>query len=490
MRVAILHYHLRGGGVTRVIGQAAAGLAARGASVCVLTGEAPGADFPDVPAEAVAGLSYGDGAPEREAEALRADLDEAAARCLGGAPDLWHVHNHALGKNPALTAVVRDFAEEGRPLLLQIHDFAEDGRPALYRALREAFPEAPGGAAAALYPQGPRVHYATINARDAAFLRRAGIPEERVHILPNAAEVPPADPEGADTLPAGDRRLVLYPVRGIRRKNLGEFLLWSALAEEDALFALTLAPKNPAQQAVYARWTAFAEETDLPAAFNVGAEWAGGFPAVLTRADLVVTTSIAEGFGLTFLEPFLAGKPLAGRKLPEITDAFETEGLDLATLYPRLDVPIGWVGRDALRERIAAVLPEVLRAYGREATDADVDAALAAAAPEDRVDFGALDEPMQEEVIRRLRTDPALRNELRPPALVPAGETPAAALANREVTRSAFRPETCLDRLLATCDAVLSSPGGPADTESGFDADALLDAFLAPERFRLLRTSL
>ena len=37
------------------------------------------------------------------------------------------------------------------------------------------------------------------------------------------------------------------------------------------------------------------------------------FAALLASAHALVTTSVAEGFGLAFLEPWLMGRPLAGR---------------------------------------------------------------------------------------------------------------------------------------------------------------------------------
>jgi hypothetical protein len=63
-----------------------------------------------------------------------------------------------------------------------------------------------------------------LTTRDAALLKRAGAPPERVHHLPNpgAAGWPVPGPPPAD----GGR---LYPTRAIRRKNLGEFLLWAAM---------------------------------------------------------------------------------------------------------------------------------------------------------------------------------------------------------------------------------------------------------------------
>ena len=54
--------------------------------------------------------------------------------------------------------------------------------------------------------------------------------------------------------------LLLYPVRGIRRKNLGEFLLLTALAPEGTRFAVTRAPLNPAAKPVHDDWRRFARE--------------------------------------------------------------------------------------------------------------------------------------------------------------------------------------------------------------------------------------
>ena len=39
-------------------------------------------------------------------------METAAIMGLGGKPDLWHIHNHSLGKNSALTGAVAILAEE------------------------------------------------------------------------------------------------------------------------------------------------------------------------------------------------------------------------------------------------------------------------------------------------------------------------------------------------------------------------------------------
>src|SRR5690606_27620061 len=125
---------------------------------------------------------------------------------------------------------------------------------------------------------GSQVHYAAVNARDDAFMRAAGF--HNVHLLPNPVEVPgaaeaahiaqgvAASAHAFDFVGPG-QRLYLYPTRGIRRKNLGEFLLWAAVspADADAVYATTLAPDNPAARDVYTRWRAFAHKLRLPAVF-------------------------------------------------------------------------------------------------------------------------------------------------------------------------------------------------------------------------------
>ena len=67
------------------------------------------------------------------------------------------------------------------------------------------------------------------------------------------------------------------------------------------------------------------------------------FPAWIHASPHFVTTSIAEGFGLTFLEAIVFGRPLLGRDLPEITTDFRSQGINLQSLYSGLLVPRRWI---------------------------------------------------------------------------------------------------------------------------------------------------
>ena len=152
-----------------------------------------------------------------------------------------------MGKNVSAPLAVRRLASLGYRTLLQIHDFAEDFRPDNYRRLTNALSHgSTNQLPAILYPQAEHVFYATLNRRDYRVLIQAGVDQSRLHLLPNPVSTPPvvADSRRARQLanetlgiPAGER-LATYPVRGIRRKNVGEMLLWSALAERACPAAL------------------------------------------------------------------------------------------------------------------------------------------------------------------------------------------------------------------------------------------------------------
>ncbi|MCF7990662.1 MAG: glycosyltransferase family 4 protein, partial [Thiohalocapsa sp.] len=407
LRIVIVHYHLQTGGVTRVIQHACETLSAAGHRVSVLTGEPPQQPLgAGAAVEIVPGLAYEERrAPQAPAALAEEMLSRARAR-LGGPPDLWHIHNHCLGKNLALPGAVRALAAAGQRLLLQPHDFAEDGRPHLYARLRDRLADGDGRRLAALlYPQAPQIHYAVLNARDLRFLAAAGIEAARLHLLPNAvtADAPVDGAAARSAAPqqgVDSQRLWLYPTRAIRRKNLGELLLWAALADEGNRFATTQAPQNPHEQARYRRWTGLAHSLRLPVEFALGSR-VDSFPALLASAHALVTTSVGEGFGLAFLEPWLIGRPLAGRDLPEITDDFRANGIDLSNLYRTLRVPVDWIDAARLQGAFADAIAARAAAYGRPAPADDAERAWQSAVDDGHIDSGRLDEPAQESVIAR-----------------------------------------------------------------------------------------
>ena len=474
MRIAIVHYHLRPGGVTRVIEHAARLLRGAGHQVVVLAAGAVDG-FP-APVRVVAELAYDEGGEPVSVAALQEALVTAATAALGAAPEVWHFHNHHLGKNLALPPLVARLAAAGERLLLQIHDFPEDFRPYNYRRLQQALGDDFGRCC---YPAAPQVHYAVLNGRDHRFLAAAGVAPERLHLLPNPVWLPPQTGETA-RWPQG--RLWLYPTRAIRRKNVGELLLWAALAGPDDHFATSLAPENPREQRFHRHWVALAGELGLPLRFDLARQTGWSFPAMVQAAHCLVTTSVAEGFGMAFLEPWLLDRPVGGRDLPEITVDFRETGLTLDHLYDRLDVPVAWLGEKPLRQRLEAELDGLYQAYGLpRPTAAQYRLAWDAWVRDGQVDFGRLDEPLQTRIIRRLHRSATARQSLpRQPPVPP----PPVVAHNRAVALARYDLERYGARLEAAYAALLAAP---CTAPQGLDAAALLHRFLQPERLCLLR---
>jgi phosphoglycolate phosphatase-like HAD superfamily hydrolase len=362
MRLAIVHHHLNRGGVTSVIVNHLRSLAALPAErrpervVVLYDGQRSGwpENLPDTfPIELVVepALAYDASGAQADPVALAETLTNRLAEGgLTAADTLLHTHNHSLGKNASFPGALRLLADAGWRMLLQVHDFAEDNRPDNYGHLQDAVGESdPDRLGAVLYPQGTGLHYATLTERDSGILHSAGVPAGRLHALPNPVaefgEMPSQDDARERVFRAlglpPTARLVVYPVRGIRRKNLGEMLLLSALAPEGTYFAVTLRPMNPNEAVSFDRWRFLAETLGLPCRFDTGSPKEQGgygcdFKDTLAAADAILTTSVAEGFGMVFLEAWLAGKPLIGRDLPEITREFKEAGMRFRSLWAEL----------------------------------------------------------------------------------------------------------------------------------------------------------
>jgi hypothetical protein len=428
------------------------------------------------PVRVVEGLSYredlSDAGPG--ADELAGTMLLVAKEAFGGnAPDAWHIHNHSLGKNAVFPALIAALEKMGQRMLLQIHDFAEDGRPGNYRVARAS--------GAPLYPAGPGIAYAVLNERDAANLRLAG---GTPLVLPNAMPEPRVDEayDSAKALPQFGR-LFLYPTRGIRRKNLGEAALFAAVAPEGAGVATSLAPDNPEWIPVHRAWERYAEEKSLPLVLGAAGQGAD-FGSLCQRAEAWLTTSVAEGFGLAFLEPWTQGKALVGRDLPAITGDFAAEGLDLSNMYSRLDVPVDCIQWKAFIARLYGAMIRSRSAYGRECPARLADEAVSDWVRDGRIDFGMLDELAQKELLDGVITAPGLRAELSARMFrMPADGTIGS---NAAVTRARFSLPAYGERLAAIYRDLLAAPGGkPADA---LDEEVVLDSFLNPKDFRMLRS--
>ncbi|MDD2463157.1 MAG: glycosyltransferase [Desulfobulbus sp.] len=482
MRVALVHYHLQSGGVTRIICHVQKALRERGIKSMVLTGKPPTYQVNGT-YRVVPGLQYEADRPQLSVGELVAQMRREATDALGGAPDLWHIHNHSLGKSLLLPLALQQMAQEGEHLLFHIHDFAEDGRPGNYKAMLSRMASGMGDVLAGqLYPQGEHLHYAVLNNRDYCYLQEAGLELSQLHLLPNPVDLGLVEWE--EPSQPGKPPLWLYPTRAIRRKNLGEFLLWSALATDDTWFATTSGPENPAEQPRYQRWKQVAAQLGLPVQFEMVGPNSYGFIDLLRMADVAMTTSVAEGFGMAFLEPWTLETPVCGRNLGEITSQFIGDGLELSGCYDRLDVPLSWLGEQRVTRAAEIGLRKNLAAYGRQPAPDHLERLLGAWVRDGRIDFGRLDESMQEDVLAQVVGQQAQAELISPPRLAQWATIAGSLAENRRILREQYSLIQYGERLEQLYQQVV---GGSESVCGQLDGEVLLDRFLAPERLHLLR---
>ncbi len=502
MRVAIVHYHLAPGGVTTVIESASQALTAAGIPHVILSGDTPPSRWgvspqtvarPSRPVQ-VPTLGYLPDPGTHTPADLLTNLRTAATQALGAPPDIWHFHNHSLGKNVFLPEVIDLLAAAGERLVLQIHDLAEDGRPANYPLI---------AAQATLYPFSSRIHYAFLNFRDLRTFTDVGLPPENATLLPNPIPIPSASLRDlcASAVNSSSPTILFAPIRGIRRKNLGELVFLSALAPPHTWFAISRAPLNPAALPIHEHWWKFAARLRLPIEFDVTERLApaagatSSFESWVENATHFVTTSVAEGFGMPFLEAAAHHKPLLGRNLPHLTAEHARHGIHTGHLYDRLLVPLNWIDLTLLRDELTVDLERTCRAYHRPPSQEFIDSTLARLSQGEWLDFGNLPEPLQQGIIERFRSDPANRSV--PLVEIDGTTQPAAAwlantLADRTPTAAPgqltpYSLENYQHSLSEIYQNLTSQPAAPV---SHLPPERILNAYLTPDRFHFLLAAL
>ena len=385
MNIAFLHYHTRKGGVTTVIGQQISVL--RDDHHCILIkGEPGGVDF-GIPTFIVHGLGYD---INIETGITPQEVGKEILAIIGPACDVLHIHNPLLKKNKRLIQIIRYLKNHGVKLFLHIHDFAEDGRPGVYFK-DDAYPR--------------DVHYGVINKRDLLLLKQAGLREGGLHYLPNMVSPLPYGEW------QGEKDLVLYPVRGIRRKNIGEILLLSQFMPLNLKMAITLPPGSPKDAGIFAEWTATADRNRLPVLFNVGE--AEDFSTVLGRTSFIITTSIKEGFGFSYLEPWTIGKEVRGRYLKAVCPDFEEKGITFTHVYNELLVPLTAFDTDSFIERWQKGMKHWAGQFDVTIAEDDIRRDIERRLVDHSIDFGLLDETAQTQVIESVLGKADLKSVIR-----------------------------------------------------------------------------
>ncbi|HUX42769.1 MAG TPA: hypothetical protein VMV83_16500 [Rectinemataceae bacterium] len=481
MKVAQLHFHLRRGGVASVMLHQVRSLAESEEDVetVLVVGAPPEAKAP-VPCIVVPGLDYDSLAKEEagnptDAESLADDIEQAVSRAFPGGCDLIHVHNPLIRKNRRLLGALRRLRERGQAFLVQVHDFAEDFRPEVYDG------EGP-------YPFD--CDYATINGRDRDRLVASGLEADRVHFLPNPVAAHDGfDPRSSYAVEvARGRRTLLYPVRAIGRKNIGEALLLARFLPEGAELAVTLPPTSPGDGKVYRGWRELAAAQGLRIRFEAGL--GQSLDALYGSSFGVVTTSVKEGFGYSYIDPLVRGLPVAGREIPHIIGDFAERGLHFDRLYRGIAIPRSSLPDGLLEEAVESRLSAFKRVYGPlfGSDRARLETRLASLRlrfKEELVDFGALDPGLQSFILVKMDRDSGFQGEIATlnPFLVglfEASPDPAEAGRLRDAALSGYSEATYAKALVA---AYRSAADGRARGE--IDRARLLESYLEASSFFL-----
>ncbi len=364
----VMHYHLRPGGVRRVIEMALPALARAGGvrRVTLLVGEG-GADewvaglraaLGDVALEVV--VAAGCGYSADQGEVVRPDLEGICERgCV-----VW-VHNLGLGRNLLLAREVVALAERGRRVVSHHHDFWFENRWGRWAEMTEAGVTDLAEVGRVIF--SPALRHAVINGQDAR-----GV--EGSLLLPNPVM---AVGRGGGRSSAGWLRELLGddgPVwvaatRFLRRKNLAEAVLLHRWLRPEG-WLVTTAGVSSREEESYARaLMGAAERGGWRVRFSLLAS--GDGPEIgdlIAGCEAVVMTSVQEGFGLPYLEAAAAGKPLVARRLPNVMPDLEGWGFRFPQSYDEVWIAAELVDLEAEAKRQGAVfsrwregLPEEVR---------------------------------------------------------------------------------------------------------------------------------
>ncbi len=339
VKIAMLHYHARPGGVTTVIRNAQRALAGKH-DVRVL------ADF-----------GYNE-RPARNREVFLSEsstlADRLAERLRG--VDVLHTHNVGLGKHPRLTYAVKLLAQRADIRIInQVHDFPEDNRPAQLRALRYCTGKLDDAFWRGMcYFDAPNMMWATLTTHDAAKLATRGVPSGKIRVLPNPVDDEffsrPAPTRAELQKMKGKlaafarahrfhfdrrRKMLLSPMKVMVRKNNEEAVELVKRLKKYQL-VISLDASSASDRAYSERLKHKIRRERLPVVIGFGAELDNPLP-LFHLAHAILTTSRVEGFGYTFVEGWLCHKPVLGRDIPDVTQDFVAAGMKMGHLYREFD---------------------------------------------------------------------------------------------------------------------------------------------------------
>ncbi|MCK5197079.1 MAG: hypothetical protein KAR21_01935, partial [Spirochaetales bacterium] len=207
-----------------------------------------------------------------------------------------------------------------------------------------------------------------INGRDREFLTAAGIPEEMVFLLNNPVE-PLERVKGAgrkETVRGIEKvlsrssdsyikgaPLIIYPVRTIRRKNILEAGLIARCSTNPVNLLVTLPGVSETEKGYSNLVDSCFDSGLIPGAVQAGVKAAEdniSFLELIDTGNLIISSSVQEGFGYLFINSLQWGRPLFARDM-EIIDGFRDIFKEKESyFYNEIKIPLRKSLREILRK--------------------------------------------------------------------------------------------------------------------------------------------
>lgn len=354
MRLVVLHYHDRPGGVRSVIENGLPALArAAGVREVVFAGgswedgawrERIARALHPVPVRAVANpvLGY---LSEQASASGHAEVAAALADAIGEAPASVWAHNLSAGKNIRILQVLPEVCRQaGAALWFHHHDWWFDGRWDCWQDWLAAGVGDFGQAVRQTFPAGQGIFHWCINSADAELVAAAGAAGRNAgNPLPEIRAPDPAETARArEWLEAqtGGRPAVLLPARFLRRKNPAEALLLCRRLDPEAVLVITGGPSSARERPAWERFLRDARANRWPVMCGVMDDPdAPSVPALMAAARCVLLCSVQEGFGLAAVEAARAGCPILIRSLEAVAPDLQRAGFSFPGAYAEVPVP-------------------------------------------------------------------------------------------------------------------------------------------------------
>jgi len=360
LKLIIVHYHLRPGGIRRVIELATPHIlrefGGRISEVVLATGEAAAGRWTEnfqsltgeIPVRLVHEPSFGYFSEQRRPPAaIRKRILHALNRLLADAtPDnclVW-AHNLGIARNLILTRELgRECHRRGLTLIAHHHDWWFDNRWRRWPEMRRCGCRTLADAAKIVFPSARNIRHIAINQVDAQPLRR--------HLRGFNTWLPNLTEQASLPSTAGRRNarrwlgrqlgdttspVWILPCRLLRRKNIAEALLLTRWLQPDAWLVTTGGVSSDDEQIYFRqlqdavrqnRWRVclgvlHGDECDQP---SVG--------ELISASEVVLLTSVQEGFGLPYLEAVAAERPLIARRISNISPDLDHLGFRFPYSY-------------------------------------------------------------------------------------------------------------------------------------------------------------